>query len=101
MERYEAEKFGAEQRRYLGTMRRSFFVRAIFTPTIELMAAVGIAATIVIAARAVERSELSPERVISFLASIGLLYQPLKNLGGTGQGATPGTAGRAARSATL
>ena len=29
-------------------MRRSFFVRAIFTPTLELMAAVGIAATVVL-----------------------------------------------------
>jgi len=93
MERYEEEKFSAEQRRYLGTMRRSFFVRAIFTPTIELMAAVGIAATIVIAARAVEHGELRPERVISFLATIVLLYQPLKNLGGTGQGVMPGLAG--------
>jgi subfamily B ATP-binding cassette protein MsbA len=93
MERYEEEKFGAEQRRYLVTMRRSFFVRAIFTPTIELMAAVGIAATIVVAARAVEHGELRPERVISFLATIVLLYQPLKNLGGTGQGVMPGLAG--------
>jgi subfamily B ATP-binding cassette protein MsbA len=93
MERYEADKFGEEQRRYLGTMRRSFFVRAIFTPTIELMAAVGIAATVVVAARAVERGDLRPDRVISFLATIVLLYQPLKNLGGTGQGVTQGLAG--------
>src|SRR6267378_3316385 len=41
MERYEADRFRAEQDRFLGTMRRSFFVRAIFTPTLELMAAVG------------------------------------------------------------
>ncbi|MFL5456433.1 MAG: ABC transporter ATP-binding protein, partial [Myxococcales bacterium] len=93
MERYEADKFREEQRRYLGTMRRSFFVRAIFTPTIELMAAVGIAATVVVAARAVERGDLRPDRVISFLATIVLLYQPLKNLGGTGQGVTQGLAG--------
>src|SRR5207245_1398975 len=30
MERYEREKFSAEQDRFLATMRRSFFVRAIF-----------------------------------------------------------------------
>src|SRR6266849_6369273 len=42
MERYEADRFRAEQDRFLGTMRRSFFVRAIFTPTLELMAAGGI-----------------------------------------------------------
>jgi subfamily B ATP-binding cassette protein MsbA len=93
MERYESDKFGAEQDRFLGTMRRSFFVRAIFTPTLELMAAVGIAATVVLAARAVQRGELRPERVISFLATIVLLYQPLKNLGGTGQGVLQGLAG--------
>jgi subfamily B ATP-binding cassette protein MsbA len=93
MERYEADRFRAEQDRFLGTMRRSFFVRAIFTPTLELMAAVGIAATVVLAARAVELGRLQPDRVISFLATIVLLYQPLKNLGGTGQGVTQGMAG--------
>ncbi|OLE62268.1 MAG: ABC transporter, partial [Deltaproteobacteria bacterium 13_1_20CM_2_69_21] len=93
MERYEREKFSAEQDRFLATMRRSFFVRAIFTPTLEIMAAIGIAATVVFAARAVAAGELQPERVISFLATIVLLYTPLKSLGGTGQGVTQGVAG--------
>src|SRR5207237_1166078 len=31
MEKYEADKFRAEQDRFLATMRKSFFVRAIFT----------------------------------------------------------------------
>ncbi len=93
MERYEREKFSAEQDRFLATMRKSFFVRAIFTPTLELMAAVGIAATVVFAARAVASGGLQPERVISFLATIVLLYTPLKSLGGTGQGVTQGMAG--------
>ena len=93
MERYEAEKFGREQDRFLATMRRSFFVRAIFTPTLEIMAAIGIAATLVFAARAVASGDLQPDRVISFLATIVLLYTPLKSLGGTGQGVTQGLAG--------
>ncbi|MCA1827431.1 MAG: ATP-binding cassette domain-containing protein [Myxococcales bacterium] len=93
MEKYEREKFHAEQERFLATMRKSFFVRAIFTPTLELMAAIGIAATVVFAARAVASDQLQPERVISFLATIVLLYTPLKSLGGTGQGVTQGMAG--------
>jgi subfamily B ATP-binding cassette protein MsbA len=93
MERYEREKLAAEQERFLGTMRKSFFVRAIFTPTLEWMAAVGIAATVAFAARAVAAGQLQPERVISFLATIVLLYQPLKSLGGTGQGVTQGLSG--------
>jgi subfamily B ATP-binding cassette protein MsbA len=93
MEQYEADKFGAEQQRFLATMRKSFFVRAIFTPTLELMVAVGLAATVVFAARAISAGQLQPERVISFLATIILLYQPLKNLGGTGQGVTQGLVG--------
>jgi len=93
MERYEREKLAAEQERFLGTMSKSFFVRAIFTPTLEWMAAVGIAATVVFAARAVSAGQLQPERVISFLATIVLLYQPLKSLGGTGQGVTQGLSG--------
>ena len=93
MERYEREKFSAEQDRFVATMRRSFFVRAIFTPTLEIMAAIGIAATVVFAARAVGAGQLQPDRVISFLATIVLLYTPLKSLGGTGQGVTQGLAG--------
>jgi subfamily B ATP-binding cassette protein MsbA len=93
MERYEREKFTAEQDRFLGTMRRSFFVRAIFTPTLEIMAAIGIALTVVFAARAVAAGSLQPDRVISFLATIVLLYTPLKSLGGTGQGVIQGLAG--------
>ncbi len=93
MERYEREKFTREQDRFLLTMRRSFFVRAIFTPTLEIMAAIGIAATVVFAARAVAAGDLQPDRVISFLATIVLLYTPLKSLGGTGQGVTQGLAG--------
>ena len=93
MEGYERDKFAAEQDRFLGTMRRSFFVRAIFTPTLEIMAAIGIAATVVFAARAVAAGNLQPDRVISLLATIVLLYTPLKSLGGTGQGVTQGLAG--------
>ena len=93
MERYEREKFRGEQEKFLATMRKSFFVRAIFTPTLEMMAAIGIAATVVFAARAVASGQLQPERVISFLATIVLLYTPLKSLGGTGQGVTQGMAG--------
>jgi len=57
------------------------------------MAAVGIAITVVFAARAVAAGNLQPDRVISFLATIVLLYTPLKSLGGTGQGVTQGLAG--------
>ena len=93
MERYELERFGVEQERFLLTMRRSFFIRAIYTPTMEVMAAIGIASTVVFAAGAVERGTLAPERVISFLATIIMLYTPLKSLGGTGQGVVQGLAG--------
>src|SRR5207245_3909066 len=93
MEGYERDKFAAAQERFLATMRRSFFVRAIFTPTLEIMAAIGIATTVVLASRAVAAGNLQPDRVISFLATIVLLYKPLKSLGGTGQGVTQGLAG--------
>src|SRR5438067_527569 len=93
MERYEREKFAAEQDRFLGTMRKSFFVRDILTTTLELMAAVGIALKVVFDDRVVASAQLQPERVISFLATIVLLYTPLKSLGGTGQGVTQGMAG--------
>src|SRR5256885_11224131 len=89
MERYERYKFAAAQERFLATMRRSFFVRAIFTPTLEIMAAIGIATTVVFAARAVAAGNPPPHPGISFPATNVLLFTPPQSLGGNRQGGAP------------
>ncbi len=81
----ELERFESAQRGYLGLMRRSFLLRAAFTPVLELLGVVGVAATVALAARAVAAGSLSGETLISFVASLMLMYQPVKALSGTGQ----------------
>jgi subfamily B ATP-binding cassette protein MsbA len=77
-------RFDAAQTGYLAEMRRSFFVRAAFTPTLEILGVLGFAAAVGVASRAVASGALQPDHLLSFLASAMLLYQPVKSLSQTG-----------------
>jgi ATP-binding cassette, subfamily B, bacterial MsbA len=87
------EALDAEQRRYLAVMKKSLFVRGAFTPTLEFLGMMGIAAAIVFGVRAVSAEPLLAGKLVSFLAAAVLMYQPLKALSTTwslvqqGQGA--------------
>jgi len=76
-------RFDAEQAAYLSTMRRSLFIRAAFTPTVEVLGIVGVALAIGVGARAVAAEPALAENLLSFLAAALLMYQPLKAISGT------------------
>jgi len=76
-------RFDAEQAAYLSTMRRSLFIRAAFTPTVEVLGIVGVALAIGVGARAVAAEPALAEDLLSFLAAALLMYQPLKAISGT------------------
>lgn len=76
-------RFDAEQGTYLATMRRSLFIRAAFTPTVEVLGIVGVALAIGVGARAVAAEPALAENLLSFLAAALLMYQPLKAISGT------------------
>jgi len=76
-------RFDAEQAGYLSTMRRSLFIRAAFTPTVEVLGIVGVALAIGVGARAVAAEPALAENLLSFLAAALLMYQPLKAISGT------------------
>ncbi|AKU90470.1 ABC transporter ATP-binding protein [Vulgatibacter incomptus] len=84
-EAHEGRRFAAASERLLGVMRRSLLVRGAFTPFMEILGVVGLAAAIAWAGRAVVSGELPPEAVVSFAAAALMLYQPLKALGNLGQ----------------
>jgi subfamily B ATP-binding cassette protein MsbA len=77
------ERFDAEQRRYLASMKRSLFVRGAFTPTLEMLGVLAIALCLVFGARAVALEPTLASALLSFLAAALLMYQPLKGLSGT------------------
>ena len=77
------EAFEAESGRYLGQMRRSLFLRGAYSPTVEVMGIVGVALAVAWGARAISADPSLSGRLLSFLAAVLLLYQPVKSLSGT------------------
>ena len=74
----------------LAVQRRSFAVRAAFTPTLELMAFAALAVLLLAVSERV--IALPPTDLISFLGAILLTYQPLKSLANSSQWLFPGLA---------
>ena len=75
--------FDAEAERYLDEMRRSLLLRGAYSPLVELMGMVGVAVAVAWGARAVADEPELAGRLLSFLAAVLLLYQPVKSLSGT------------------
>ncbi len=77
------EAFEAESERYLGQMRRSLFLRGAYSPTVEVMGILGVALAVAWGARAISTDPSLSGRLLSVLAAVLLLYQPVKSLSGT------------------
>ena len=80
--------YGHGEETLISVQRRSFALRAAFTPTIELLAVVALA--LVLLAVALNPSSLPPEKLLSFLGAVLLTYQPLKSLANSSQWIVPG-----------
>ena len=92
MEAWEAERFREENRRLVRIVRRSFIVRGISSPLMELMAAVGLSLAIWWVGGQILTGQLSAGKFFSFVAAILMLYQPVKSIGKVGQVALQGAA---------
>jgi subfamily B ATP-binding cassette protein MsbA len=92
MERWESERFRAENQRWLRIMRKSFVVRALSSPLMEVMAAGGIALALWWVGGRILHGELDAGKFFSFIAAVMLLYSPVKQLGKVGQIALQGGA---------
>ena len=92
METWESERFREENRRWLRIMRRSFVVRALSSPLMEVMAAAGLSIAIWWVGGRIIRGELEAAKFFSFVAAVLLLYTPVKQLGKVGQIALQGSA---------
>lgn len=82
MEKYEADRFNVENKRYTKWQLKTIKVRATSSPLMETIGAVGFALTIWYAAHRIGNGELKPEHFISFFAATLMFYQPLKALNG-------------------
>jgi ATP-binding cassette, subfamily B, bacterial MsbA len=89
VEEAEAERFSARADAHAATLARAAWARAAVPAITEVLAALAVAAVLVWAGG---RMEVAPERLLSFLAALILLYQPVKELGRASQFATQGAA---------
>ncbi|MDF1565641.1 MAG: ABC transporter transmembrane domain-containing protein [Deltaproteobacteria bacterium] len=92
MEDYESRRFGEANDAYVRVMRKSFLVRGASTPTMEILGVGGLAIALYWATSGIASGTLSPAHLLSFFATVVLLYMPVKNLGKLGQFAVTGAA---------
>lgn len=84
MEAHALRRFDQENGRWLALQRKSLLSRGLASPAMELLAVSGIALAIAFAVRAVTDGALLSSQLLSFLATVAMLFQPAKNLGKVG-----------------
>jgi subfamily B ATP-binding cassette protein MsbA len=87
------QQFDALQARHLREMQRSFFIRGAFSPTLEFLGTLGVAVLVGVGANLVRLEPTLAGKLVSFVAAVLLLYQPLKSLSGTFSLVVQGMAG--------
>ena len=95
LEAMRLEKFSEHNRNYLLAAIRAFFVKSFSSPLMELLGALGLAATLWLAGSRMASGALVPEHFISFFAAILMLYEPMKSLGRINNVIQSGRAGAA------
>ena len=66
-------------------MNRSYFIRAVRTPAMEVLGACGVATLIWFLGRAVAEHTLDAAHVASFAVAMVQMYDPIKKLGHVSQ----------------
>lgn len=82
MEGYEFKRFIDENERYTRFMMKTVKIKALASPLMQSLGAVGFALTIWYAASRINAGTITPEECISFFAAVLMLYQPIKALSG-------------------
>lgn len=85
----EATRFSSRAGAHAASLSRAGWARAAVPAVTEVLAALAVAAVLAWAAGGIH---VAPERLLSFLAALILLYQPVKELGRSSQFATQGAA---------
>jgi subfamily B ATP-binding cassette protein MsbA len=80
MEKYENERFVAENERLFKLNMKAVSVTAISSPLMEFLGGIGIGAIIFYGGYNVVRGHSTPGTFFSFLAAMLLLYEPIKRL---------------------
>ncbi len=79
-ERFEARRFAGLAAEYFRLMMRIVRIQKASTPIMELIAALGIAATIYLGGEAVVSGNMSTGAFFAFLTALAMVYEPLRQL---------------------
>ncbi len=79
------EKFDEENAHVLRAQIKSFKASSLGPAVFEIALVGGLACSLWTAVRSVSEGVIDPVRLVSFLSTIALLYQPVRNLGKVGQ----------------
>jgi len=82
MEDYERGRFATVTRDFMGHQMRVLRVNALSFPIMELLAGFGIAGVLLYGGLRVMQGEATAGTLISFLAALIMLYEPVKRLSG-------------------
>jgi len=77
----ERDKLDRAADRYYRQMLKSYFIRAVRTPTMEIMGALALAGLLGLLGYWVQTKNADPAHFISFFVAVVMMYDPLKKLG--------------------
>ncbi len=80
MEKYETGRFSESNEKYFKLMLKSFRVKALSRPTMEVLSSTGIAAVILYGGSKVMENTMTTGEFFSFMTAMLMLYKPIKNL---------------------
>src|SRR5690606_17672408 len=75
------ERLRTEGEHYFKQMLTSYFIRAVRTPTMEILGAIAVGALVGFLGYVVMDGRSDPAQYVSFLVAIFMMYDPLKKLG--------------------
>ena len=93
MEKYESERFAAENERLFKYSMKAVSVNAISSPLMDFLGGLGIAAVITYGGYNVVQGHSTPGTFFSFIAALLMLYEPIKRLTNVNNTINQGVAG--------
>ena len=79
----ENERFAEANRGFYHFLRKSIKYEGVAVPVMEFLSSLGVAAVVWASIAMIRRGTLTPEALLSFVAAMILLYNPIKKLSGT------------------
>jgi subfamily B ATP-binding cassette protein MsbA len=91
-EAHEVQRLRGASARYMQQMLTAYLIRAVRTPTTEVLGTVALAALLAMLGHQVRSHNADPAHYISFFAALIMMYDPLKKLGGVSDYLAAGSA---------